>query len=362
VAAAILGVGRAPGKVILFGEHAVVYGRPALAVPVTQVWAEATIEPAAAGAGVTIHAADLGEELALRAAPADHPLAAAVRLALAHLNTAGAGLVTVPPEPDWRITVRSTIPIASGMGSGAAVSAAVVRAVAEAANGKSQMPGTTGHAVANLQICKSANGERATRNTQYAIPPAPLSALIYEVERLHHGTPSGVDNTVIAFGQPVYFVRGRPPEPFAIGRPFTLAIADTGIRSPTRIAVGDVRRAWERESARFEALFDRIAVIVEAARTAIAAGRPGQLGPLMDENHTLLQAIGVSCPELDALVAVARAAGALGAKLSGAGRGGNLIALVTAETAPRVAEALRAAGAVRLIVTRVGAMEDGVGI
>jgi mevalonate kinase len=358
----ILGAGRAPGKVILFGEHAVVYGRPALAVPVTQVWAEAIVEPAAAGAGVTIHAADLGEELALRAAPADHPLAAAVRLALAHLNTAGAGLVTVPPEPDWRITVRSTIPIASGMGSGAAVSAAIVRAVAEAANRKLQ--------IANLQICKSANGEyampgtagHAVRNTQYALPPATLSALIYEVERLHHGTPSGIDNTVIAFGQPVYFVRGQPPQPFAIGRPFTLAIADTGIHSPTRIAVGDVRRAWEREPARFEALFDRVAAVVAAARTAIAAGQPGQLGPLMDENHTVLQAIGVSCPELDALVAAARSAGALGAKLSGAGRGGNLIALVTAETAPRVAEALRAAGAVRLIVTRVGAMEDGVGI
>ncbi len=90
--------------------------------------------------------------------------------------------------------------------------------------------------------------------------------------------PSGMDNTVIAYGQPVYFVRGQPPQPFAIGRPFTLVIADSGIASPTKIAVGDVRRAWERERRRFEALFDRVAAIVEAARTAIAAGRAGKAG------------------------------------------------------------------------------------
>ena len=158
---------------------------------------------------------------------------------------------------------------------------------------------------------------------------------------------------MIAYGQPVYFVRGQPPQPFAIGRPFTLVIADTGIRSPTRIAVEDVRASWQAEPARFEALFDRAAAAVEAARTAISAGEPEKLGPLMDENHTLLQEMGVSCPELDTLVAAARSAGALGAKLSGGGRGGNMIALVTAETAPQVAEALVTADAVRVIITEV---------
>lgn len=362
----ILGVGRAAGKVILFGEHAVVYGRPALAVPVTQVWAEATVERAIPGAGLTIYAADLGEEIALRMAPADHPLAAAVRLALAEVRRQKPEVrdqeasSTQPPtssfqlpapstqlpvsEADWRITIRSTIPVASGLGSGAAVSAAIVRAVAEANQRINEW--------ANERMAKH---ESAIRNLQSVIPPAVLSALVYEVERLHHGTPSGIDNTVIAYEQPVYFVRGKPPEPFAIGRPFTLVIADTGIRSPTRIAVGDVRASWQAEPARFEALFDRVAAIVEAARTAIAVGEPQKLGPLMDENHALLQEIGVSCPELDMLVAVARAVGALGAKLSGAGRGGNMIALVTDETAARVAEALIAAGAVRVIVTRVEA-------
>lgn len=334
----ILGVGRAAGKVILFGEHAVVYGRPALAVPVTQVWAEAIVEQATSGAGLTIYAADLGEEIALRTAPADYPLAAAVRLAFAMIR----GQETEVRGQDWRVTVRSTIPVASGLGSGAAVSAAIIRAIV----------------AANQRIGESASGEwrmgeSSIHSPQSAIAPAVLSALVYEIERIHHGTPSGIDNTVIAYEQPVYFVRGRPPEPFAIGRPFTLVIADTGIRSPTRIAVGDVRASWQTEPARFETLFDAVAAIVEAARTALAAGEPEQLGPLMDENHALLREMDVSCPELDSLVAAARSAGALGAKLSGAGRGGNMIALATTETAKTVADALMAAGATRVIVTEV---------
>ncbi len=337
----ILGVGRAPGKVILFGEHAVVYGRPALAVPVTQVQAEAIVEAGAPGSGLVIWAADLGEEIAVRTAPADQPLATAARLTLAKLELS---------EPDWRVTVRSTIPIASGMGSGAAVSAAIVRALAEAAR-RSQESGGRGQESGDSQLPASSL-QLPTSNFQ--LPASDLSALVYEVEKLHHGTPSGVDNTVIAFGQPVYFVRGRPPQPFPIGRPFMLAIADSGIASPTKIAVGDVRRAWEQDRTRFEWLFDAVAAIVEDATKAISRGEVEKLGQLMDGNHALLQQIGVSCPELDALAAAARSAGALGAKLSGGGRGGNLIALVTEETAPRVADALRAAGAVRVIVTTVG--------
>jgi mevalonate kinase len=327
----VLGRGFASGKVILFGEHAVVYGRPALAVPVTQVQAEAAVEAAVPGSGLTIVARDLGEQITLRDAPADQPLAAAARSALAHLGLA---------DPDWRITVRSTIPVASGMGSGAAVSAAIVRALVNAANPQSE------------------TGNRAPRrgnsSPQSVMSAAEVSALVYEVEKLHHGTPSGIDNTVIATGRPVYFVRGQPPQTFPIGRPFWLAIADTGIHCPTKITVGDVRLAWQQQPAHYEALFDRIGAVVEAARSAICAGKAEALGPQMDENHALLQEIGVSCSELDALVAAARAAGAFGAKLSGGGRGGNIIALVTEKTASDVADSLRSAGAVRVIVTAVG--------
>jgi mevalonate kinase len=308
---------------------------------VTQVQAEAVVEPGEAGAGLTIVAADLGETITVRDAPADHPLAAAARLTLVKFGL---------DNPDWRVTVRSTIPIASGMGSGAAVSAAIVRALAEAGERRCRGAEEHGSGGAGEQGSKGAVSFELRASS---FQPADISALVYEVERLHHGTPSGIDNTVVVYGQPVYFVRGQPPQTFLIGRPFMLAIADTGIHSPTRIAVGDVRRAWEQEPARFEALFDRVAAVVEAARVAIADGQPEKLGPVMDRNHALLQEIGVSCPELDALVAAARAAGATGAKLSGGGRGGNMIALVTGETAPQVADALRVAGAVRVIITEV---------
>ena len=104
--------------------------------------------------------------------------------------------------------------------------------------------------------------------------PPRTSVIVFEVDRLHHGTPSGIDNTVIAYGQPVYFVRGQPPQPFPIGRPFLLVIADTGIGSPTKIAVGDVRLAWQAEPDRYEALFDRSAGSSGSAREAISAGEP----------------------------------------------------------------------------------------
>ncbi|MBE9470526.1 MAG: mevalonate kinase [Chloroflexi bacterium] len=302
----------APGKVILFGEHAVVYGRPAIAVPVTQVRATATVKPAPPGSGLTLVAPDVGKSIFLATAPQEEPLAAAARFTLDHLSA---------PEPDATITVSSTIPIASGLGSGAAVSTALVRALAT----------SLGH----------------------TLKPEEVSALVFEVEKIHHGTPSGIDNTVVAYEQPVYFVRGHHVERLTVGESFTLLIGDTGSRSPTRKVVESVRRACDRNPARYDALFDQMGDLAGEARQAIETGDVETLGPLMDENHALLIELGVSSPELNDLVETARLAGALGAKLSGAGRGGNMIALVEDDFAEEVAEALREAGAVRVICTTV---------
>ena len=184
-----------------------------------------------------------------------------------------------------------------------------------------------------------------------------MNALVYEVEKRHHGTPSGIDNTVIVYEKPVYFARISPTEAietFPIARPFTLLVADTGQASPTHIAVGDVRRLYEAEPDRIGAIFTRIGEIVRAARRGIESGAVESLGPLMDENHALLRDLTVSSESLERLCQAARAAGAWGAKLSGGGRGGNLIALVSPERADSVADALRAAGAVNVIQTTVG--------
>lgn len=306
----------AAGKVILVGEHAVVYGRPAVALPVSQVRAQATVEDADEGQGILIVAADLGLTVAMgrrNLEGALHPLEVTVGGVLEHL---GLGM-----EHDLTITVTSTIPIARGLGSGAAVSTAITRAVAQ-------------HFSTEL----AADG---------------VSRLVYEVERLHHGTPSGIDNTVIAYERPVYFVRGQRPETFAVGQTLALVIADTGLASSTKEVVGAVRRAWQESKDRYEDLFDRIGALVQQARRAIERGDLEQVGCIMDENHRLLQEMGVSSPRLDALVEAARRQGALGAKLSGAGRGGNVIALVSPEQGENLHQELLSAGAQRVIRTEV---------
>jgi mevalonate kinase len=177
--------------------------------------------------------------------------------------------------------------------------------------------------------------------------------LAFEVEKLHHGTPSGIDNTVITFAKPVFFIKGQSIQTFRVAQPFTLIIADTGVASPTRVAVGDVRAAWEKDKQHYEDVFAAIGSIATKARAAIESGNNAALGALMDQNHSYLQEIGVSSPELDQLVAAARQAGAQGAKLSGGGRGGNMIALVDDGSAEAVIEALQAASAKGIISTIV---------
>ncbi len=303
----------APGKVILFGEHAVVYGRPAIAVPVVEVQAEARVEPAYAGQGPVVLAPDLDRRIVLREAAEDEPLACIVRLSLEKMGQ--------PSDPDLTVTITSTVPVARGMGSGAAVSTAIVRALA--------------------------------KYVGYWFSSRALSDMVYQTEILYHGTPSGIDNTVIAFEKPVYYVKDSGWELFWVGEPFLLAIADTGIESSTRDVVGDLRRRYQADLVRYDPLFDQVGEIAVSARAAIEQGHAEELGRLMNENHSLLQDLGVSCPELDRLVAAARDGGALGAKLSGAGWGGNMIALVTEATRGRVDMLLRLAGATRVMVTEV---------
>jgi mevalonate kinase len=307
--------GSAPGKVILFGEHAVVYGRPAIAVPFDQVRATADVETLLKGrrGEIMIEAPDIGFASLLSRSPADHPLALILRLAVRELQA--------ETHPPLHLVILSTIPVASGLGSGAAVSVAVLRAISQ--------------------------------HLGRPFAPARLSDLAFEVERIHHGTPSGIDNTVIAYECPVYFIRGRTPRAFRIRAPLRLLVADSGEPSPTAEAVGMVRREWERHPQRYEALFDEVATVAEDARRAIEGGWPEDLGPLMDRNEAALEAMGLATPTISAMLAAARRAGALGAKISGAGLGGNIIALVQAETADAVAQAIVAAGAHQVILTEV---------
>lgn len=305
----------APAKIILFGEHAVVYGRPAIAVPVTKLTATVEIitEPELSPGTIQIEAPDIDLKSNLADLPGDYPLNVAIQAFKGH-----SGIKQIPP---CFIKISSSIPVASGMGSGAAVSVALFRSLA---------------AYFDMPLSKQE-----------------ISELTFEVEKIHHGLPSGIDNTVIAFGMPVYFVKGQPPQTIDVGKPMNIIIGDTGIASSTAVTVGDVRKAWLADKAALDAVFDAIGEITRSARRAIAEGQIQILGRLMNENHALLRKFDVSSPELDNLVEAARQAGALGAKLSGGGRGGNMIALTEADRVEQVSQALREAGARNIITTIV---------
>jgi mevalonate kinase len=303
----------APGKIILFGEHAVVYGYPAIAVPVNKVQARAVIAARPGQQGIQIIAPDISLDDAIRDLPLDHAISKAIQLTLEALD--------ISDPPAFAVKISSTIPLASGMGSGAAVSVAVIRAVAQFL------------------------GQR--------LPDETVNQITFETEKIHHGTPSGIDNTVITYNRPVFFIKDKPIEFINIRLPFTIVIGDTGKRSPTAVTVGDVHKGFEENPAKFQTLFNACGQIARGALFAIEDYRNKVLGPLMTDNHKLLVEMGVSSPELDRLVAAACEAGALGAKLSGGGRGGNMIALVPAERAYKVAAALLAAGASNTIITEV---------
>ncbi len=305
----------APGKIILFGEHAVVFGQPAIAVPVEQVRVRVVVDPQPRGQPGTLRiiAKDIQLDAWLDELPADQPLVVALQLVLSELK--------IERCPACTVRVSSTIPVASGLGSGAAVSVALLRAF-------------------SAFLGRPLSDER-------------VSALAFEVEIIHHGTPSGIDNTVITYAAPVYFVKGQPIQRFLVPLPFSIVIGNTGISSSTSQSVGDVRLALQAEPERYQAYFSSIGEIVERARRCIETQSIQPMGQLMRENHALLQKIGVSCEALDRLVFAAEGAGAWGAKLSGGGRGGNMIALVDEAQAASVVQALRAAGAVSTITTRV---------
>ncbi len=299
---------RAPGKIILFGEHAVVYGQPAIAVPFDTLQAKAEATPAPSGSGLSIVADDVGLVLRVNMSDEtpDNALVYAAQVALRALNA---------PPPDLNIRITSDIPIGGGFGSGAAVSAALIRVLAAA----------LGH-----------------------VPDAKtVNEWVYAVEKMHHGTPSGVDNTVIVYAQPVFFARNAPFETFHTAAPLHFVVAYSGVGASTRETVRDVGKLVE-SGGEYPGVIAEIGKIVRAARDVIESGGGAErLGVLMNANHAHLRTLSVSSERLERLVEAARAAGAYGAKLSGGGRGGNIIALVRPGHEREVSAALRAAGATK---------------
>jgi mevalonate kinase len=307
----------APAKTILFGEHAVVYSQPAIAVPITKLKATTFILalPNGRPGDVLVDAPDIKLHSFLDMLPEKHPFSILLVGLLNHFK--------LNHFPSFHLKIKSDIPIASGLGSGTAVSVSILRAVST----------FLGQPLSSEEISKQA----------------------FEVEKIYHGNPSGIDNTVITYAQPVYFVKNQPIRIMELVKPLTLVLGDTGKRSVTSRAVGEVRQSWQEKKDVYERIFGEIGVISHKALGAIHSGKIEDLGPLMLSNHALLRELNVSSPELDHLVDTAILAGAFGAKLSGAGLGGYMVALVNPAKAQQISDALLSAGAAHTIITQIEA-------
>jgi mevalonate kinase len=285
------------GKVILFGEHSVVHGRPALALAV-EGGAEVRAAPAAATSRLYIEPWNVDVDTGSETNEGREPLQRALRIARGFYDDA--------VELSLRAEMR--LPSGAGMGSSAALGVAVLRAMDEARG-----------------ITRS-NDEIYERSLAW--------------ERVFHGNPSGVDNAMATHGGMAVFKKGEPLKRIVPRRRVRLVAAYSGASSSTKDMVASVARQYEREPARIGKLFDAIANIVSNGKLALELGELKDLGQLMTLNHKLLSALLLSTSELETMIAAAHEAGALGAKVTGAGGGGCMIALVDTD-AQR--EAVRAA-------------------
>lgn len=304
--------GYAPGKVILLGEHAVVYGQPALAATLDRGVRVAVARKSGEEQGIRgpiLKGAGLGMETDARPDPnGEGP--EALRLALDKIVE-----ICGEEARELSFVVEGRIPAGAGMGSSAALSVAMLRGV------------------------RRFLGEQ--------VPESQIISEAFELERVFHGNPSGVDHSVIAHGGVLCFQKGTAGvnrlEPIAVPRRLRLAVGLAGAHAGTAFAVAALRDRARRHPKQYEHIYQGIGEIVEAGRRCLLDGHLAALGELMDLNQGYLNALGVSTPAIESLCSMARACGALGAKLTGAGGGGAVIALMDDNPEP-VVQAFEAAG------------------
>lgn len=286
----------AAGKVILAGEHSVVYGGSALALPLADALSVQIVDDTVDGPmSVSMPASAQSQKIDPTSTT---QLSGMVNAILASLDVDGRGL---------SIEVQTRYPAGIGLGSSASFAVALARALA----------------------------------AHYDISPdlTAINAAAYAAESRAHGNASGLDNTLATYARPLEFRRGTPPEisPLAIAKPFQLLIMLAPTTRPTADMVAAVAALRQARSTEVESLLASIGDLCAAMKLALASGDLAGVGTLMNLNHGYLNALGVSSPGLEALVASARHHGALGAKLTGGGGGGAAIALVE----PDVANTLR---------------------
>lgn len=286
----------APAKLILFGEHAVVYGETAIATAVDKRAYATACE--LEGSKIIVNSKNIQEDIeASLIEDTTNPIVKAVQEALKFCKTkTGVG-----------VEINSEIPVAVGLGSSASVVSATAMAV--------------------VSLFKE-NPD-----------PLKIAEIALEAEKISHGNPSGVDTATTTLGGTIAFKKGTIEELKTEG--LSLVIGNTGIRKSTKELVDKVRKSIE--DPRMATSLFNISSLVKSAKTAIIQNNLDELGALMDKNHKFLRELGVSSPQLETLIKTAKKAGALGAKLTGAGGGGCIIALT--QEPKKVIQALEKKGA-----------------
>ncbi|KRL62105.1 mevalonate kinase [Latilactobacillus fuchuensis] len=300
------GVGLSHAKIILIGEHAVVYGQPAIALPIFAVQAKVTVT-------VDEHLAEPQIQSAYYTGP----------LSQAFGQMKGIQYLIEQlwqrfndRQVPFQLTIDSQLPPERGMGSSAATAIAIIRGLADCFN----------QPIDHQQLLKFAT----------------LS------ENMIHGNPSGIDAATTGATTPLWYVKGQQPQPLPINLNGYLVIADSGQKGQTGTAVQSVQNRLLGNPAQTQPVIDHLGQLTTAVAANIAHNQLSELGQNLTAAQTDLQALGVSNQRLDRLITIANQAGSLGTKLTGGGRGGCIIALADTQSAANyLAQTLTNAGAIQ---------------
>ena len=306
-------VASAPAKIILFGEHFVVYGEPAIVLAIDKrayAKAEFRSDKKLLIRSSNLNIAGIFENGNFKVEEGNPKEA---RMKLEPLKCAVEKVLEISGEKvGLNIEVSSAVPVAAGLGSSAAVASAVAASVG---------------ALLNVKMTKE-----------------DVFRISFEAEKIMHGTPSGVDPAISTFGGALLFQMDTGFKPLDVKADIPLVIGNTGVERLTRVQVSKVRSVRDRYPQIFESMMRTVREIVLRAIEALREGGLETLGELMNFNHALLYGVGVSDESLEWLINSARKAGALGAKLTGAGGGGCMIALTDKGKLEKVLEAVQRSG------------------
>lgn len=312
----------APAKIILFGEHFVVYNRPAIVMAIERrAYVTAKL---GADNRIIIKSGEMGASGAFIPSGEYRPIEGGLEFetkfkpiyVIARRILSLSGEETLGLE----IEVNSSIPVAAGLGSSAAVAVASASAISS---------------LLEIQLSKDE-----------------IFKLAFEAERLIHTNPSGVDPAVSTYGGILLYRRGEGIRQLDVDAEMPIIVGDTGVKRVTGEMVSRVGDLWMRYPTVVEKIMDAGENIVNLGVEALKSGDMRTLGELMNMNHALLCALGVSNDVIERLISAARRAGALGAKLTGAGGGGCIIALPEKSNVKGVAEAIRCAGGEVFVTAR----------